>query len=728
MDRIQERTREIDAAMADIRAIEQHEGATRSCLAKVRLRLIKLAARTDLFTVEDFPPPEPGGKRPSCLYRLSEDADHRYALYANSSLGGYATPAHNHTTWAVIVGICGEELNRFYDRTQENGVRENGQHVVRQGSGVSFMPDDLHSIHIAAPVLNFHMYGLALEQLHRREYYKPEENAWAIFPPHSDIREARAGRFGTKTISSAALRERLIAGGELALLDVREQGVHYRGHPFFACSLPLSRLELMAADLLPLRTVPVVLLDGGNEGLAERAAAKLASLGYGDIAILEGGCAGWTASGGELFSGVNVPSKAFGEFVEHHYDTPRVPPEEVKRLIDGGTKLVILDSRPYSEYHRMNIPGGIDAPGAELVYRVHDLAPDPDTLVVVNCAGRTRSIIGCQSLRNAGIPNKVVALKDGTMGWELAGYQCERGSTHAAPLPSAEGGARARAAAELVARKFKVKFATRTEVQAWQHDAGRTLFLLDVRSIDEFELRHIAGSRHAPGGQVVQATDEYIGVRNSRVVLIDPARVRSVMTASWLNQMGWNEVYVLEPGGEDGFAGWPTESGPRANAAAGFTPWRTIGAPQLAARQKQGGVIVLDLATSLHFRARHIPDAWWAVRARLDQARARLPEAPALVLTSEDGTLAHLAAPEASKFWPGAEVSVLDGGNAAWFEAKLPVEQGVDQATTSLDDVWYKPYDHAKDYEKHARAYLSWEVALVDQIKRDPTIKFRAYD
>ncbi|HUX23849.1 MAG TPA: cysteine dioxygenase [Burkholderiales bacterium] len=194
MDKIQERTREIDAAVADIRAIEQRDGITRSSLAKIRQRLTGLAARTDLFTADAFPPPAPGGERPSCLYRVAEDADHRYALYVNSSLGGQHTPAHNHTTWAVIVGVSGEELNRFYDRTAENGVRERGQHVVRQGSGVSFMPEDLHSIHIDAPLLNLHMYGLALEQLHRREFYKPDARAWGIFPAHSDIREARPGR------------------------------------------------------------------------------------------------------------------------------------------------------------------------------------------------------------------------------------------------------------------------------------------------------------------------------------------------------------------------------------------------------------------------------------------------------------------------------------------------------------------------------------------------------
>jgi predicted metal-dependent enzyme (double-stranded beta helix superfamily) len=193
MDRTQERAREIEAAVADIRAIERAEGVTRHSLAKIRERLMRLAARTDLFTLADFPPPAAGDKRNSCLYRLSEDADHRFALYANAASGSYDTPAHNHTTWAVIVGVSGEETNKFYDRTDTGGVHEKGHsHVVRQGTGAAFMPDDLHSIHIRAPLLNFHMYGLALEQLTRREYYKPDENAWAVFPPHSDIREARA--------------------------------------------------------------------------------------------------------------------------------------------------------------------------------------------------------------------------------------------------------------------------------------------------------------------------------------------------------------------------------------------------------------------------------------------------------------------------------------------------------------------------------------------------------
>ena len=481
--------------------------------------------------------------------------------------------------------------------------------------------------------------------------------------------------------------------------------MHYRGHPFFACSAPFSRLEMMIGDLVPRRDVAIVVLDGGHERLAEQAVSRLKELNFSNVEILEGGCAAWKASGGELFSGVNVPSKAFGEFIEHHYETPRMAAAELKEVFSSKRKFVVLDSRPFEEYHRMNIPGGIDVPGAELAWRVHDLAPDPDTLVVVNCAGRTRSIIGCQSLRNAGIPNEVVALKDGTMGWDLAGYECERGSSRSAAEPSPGGREKAQELAGQVARRFQVKFISSGQVMEWQGDSSRTLYLLDVRTREEFEKGRVAGARHAPGGQLVQAADEYVGVRNARVVLLDRERVRAVMTASWLNQMGWPDVHVLAS--EEGL---PRESGPRPPLS--FKAWPTV-------RKPEG--TVLDLSTSLRFRRRHIPGAWWAVRSRLSEARSKVGKEK-IVLTSEDGVLAHLAAPEAARLW--TDVKVLEGGNAAW---NGEWEAGIERATTATDDVWYKPYDHGSDYEKHAREYLSWEVALVEQIKRDPTIRFRAY-
>ena len=239
-------------------------------------------------------------------------------------------------------------------------------------------------------------------------------------------------------ISAEALREALEGEDELAIIDFREEGSFAPAHLLHACNVPLSRLELEIRGLVPRVETRIVATDNG-EGLAERGAARLREFGYTNIVLFANGVEAWRRAGYEVFSGFNVPSKAFGEYVEHAYDTPSVSAEELRELLDGSDPVVVLDSRPMDEFRNMNIPTGTCCPGAELVYRVHDLAPSPETTVIVNCAGRTRSIIGAQSLINAGIPNRVAALRNGTMGWHLAGLQLERGNERPAPEPSAAG-------------------------------------------------------------------------------------------------------------------------------------------------------------------------------------------------------------------------------------------------------------------------------------------------
>ena len=525
-------------------------------------------------------------------------------------------------------------------------------------------------------------------------------------------------------ISPQALREMLTDGQELALVDVREEGVFLSGHLFWAVCIPLSHLEMRAYDLIRRRDTRIVLCDGGEDGLTGPAAERLAAMGYSDVAVLDGGVTGWQAAGMEVFSGVNVPSKAFGEFVEHAYDTPRIPAEELKALQDAGENLVILDSRPMGEYRRMNIPGGIDCPGAELVYRVHDAAPDPDTLVVVNCAGRTRSIIGAQSLINAGIPNKVMALKDGTMGWNLAGFDCDKGNeTHAAD-PSMDGLAKARTAAAQVAARFGVGTVTLDRLDEFHMDASRTTYVLDVRTEEEFLAGHRHFSRHAPGGQLVQATDEYMATRNARVVLVDGERVRAVVTASWLIQLGWPEVYVLEDGLSGDLASGPYRpSRPAPPKAAEIDPKALA-----VINTSEEAVAVIDLADSLEFRAGHVPKASWAVRSRLAECLAKVPEADTVVVTSPDGALARYAASEVAALCPASMVMVLKGGTQAYARTALPLEEGLDRATTSTDDIWWKPYDRGEDITEAAIAYLDWEVALVEQMERDGTVSFKRFD
>jgi rhodanese-related sulfurtransferase len=520
----------------------------------------------------------------------------------------------------------------------------------------------------------------------------------------------------TGIVAPAALKEMLVDCGELALLDMREEGVFSQSHLLFACSVPLSRLELMIADLVPRRSARIVLCDAAD-GLAGRAAERLASFGYTDLSTLDGGVEGWRAAGGELFSGVNVPSKAFGEFVEVTYHTPNITADELKAKIDAGDDMVVLDSRPFTEYHRMSIPSGIDVPGAELAYRVHDIAPSPDTLVVVNCAGRTRSIIGAQSLINAGIPNRVMALKNGTMGWELAGYEPERGMVRRAPETTADGLAGGRAAAARVARRFGVETIDTATLDAWRGEAEtRTLYVFDVRNPEEYEAGHMPGSLSAPGGQLVQATDKYAATRNARVVLVDDTGVRATMTASWLIQMGWRDAVVLEGGLDAG----GLVTGSHQGEVPGDGQARSVSPEALEGWLAAGDATVVDLGRSLDYRAAHIPGAWFAVRSRLETALERVPEAANLVFTSDDGRLARLAAADAGGVY-------LEGGTAAWIAGGCAVAAGEENMADEADDMWLRPYDRTGGVEQAMNEYLSWEINLVDQLERDGTIRFRAY-
>jgi rhodanese-related sulfurtransferase len=507
-------------------------------------------------------------------------------------------------------------------------------------------------------------------------------------------------------------------GGELALIDVREELIFSRSHLLLARSVPLSRFDLKFAQLVPRRGTRIVLCDD-DDGLAPRAAAILLRNGYTDVRILAGGVAAWGAAGFELFSGVNVPSKAFGEYIEHANDTPNIGADDLAKLIRDQADIVVLDSRPYDEYSRVSIPTSTNVPGAELVLRARDLAPSSDTMVIVNCAGRTRSIIGAQSLINAGLPNKVFALRNGTMGYSLAGFTCDSGKNRRAPDASPQTRDWARQAAQRVAESCGAKPIDRTTLDAWREDDGRTLYIFDVRDPAEYEAGHLPGAISAPGGQLIQATDQYVGTLGARIVLTDDAEVRAAMTASWLRQMGFADVFILPEAGSE--TGWPQipvlETAPPPQAA--------IDSAALNALLSQDKATVIDLSLSRNYLARHIPGAWFAIRTRLATALEKIPLAETVVLTSEDGAVARLAVVEARAVFD-RPVHFLDGGNAAWQAAGYAFSAEARMADEAIDQ-WRKPYERTGDVESAMREYLAWETDLLPRIELDGSLHFSHY-
>lgn len=508
----------------------------------------------------------------------------------------------------------------------------------------------------------------------------------------------------TASIDSTELRERIIAGGEFALVDVRESGPFSRGHVLTACNLPLSRLELGVANLLPRKATFVVLTDGGDD-LAQRAAGVLQAFGYGDVAVHEGGIETWRAAGGEVFEGVNVPSKAFGECVEDACATPALDAAEVHRRIAAGDDIVILDGRPFGEYVDFAIPGALSCPNSELVRHIADVVPSPSTAVVVNCAGRTRSIIGAQTLRNTGLANPVHALENGTIGWEWAGHSLEYGASRRPGSMSASSRAWGIEACRRMASATGLGEIDEAALDDWLKDDSRTLYRFDVRSPEEHARGVLAGMTAIEGTQLIQETDSWIAVRDARIVLGDDCGTRSRFAGHWLKQMGFRDVHVLDTS--------------RALPVPSVPPGAPTVAPGEAAAD---GWTILDLSSSLRYISCHPAGALWALRSRLAGC-APAADRGLAVLDDEGGHLAALAVADLAGLGIGARV--LEGGLEAWIAAGLPVASGHEGALCAMDDRGEAPFGTLDDPDGAKRRYIAWEKGLPAQIERDGLLSFR---
>ena len=687
----------------------------------------------DLVRHDDWLPPEHARPHPERYqqYPLFVDPLGRFSVVSFVWGPGQSTPIHDHTVWGLIGMLRGSESCQAYEADSAGVFHPKGPvQTLLPGhiEAVSPTIGDVHQVWNALPdqaSISIHVYGADIGQV-QRWVYPPEGGRKGFVSGYSPLRYdpenpvVQALSTPLPVTTTAEVRGILLERGEIALLDVREEDPFAQSHPLFAANLSLGRLEADAWLRIPRRDTRVVVYDNG-EGLAEPAARILQRLGYSQVSLLEGGLSGWAAAGGELFRDVNVPSKSFGELVESIRHTPSLPAPEVKALIEQGANMVVLDARRFDEYQTMSIPSGISVPGAELVLRARSLAPDPTTQIVVNCAGRTRSIIGTQSLINAGIPNPVAALRNGTIGWTLAGQTLDHGASRRFDASHLEHQALSATSARDVAVRAGVRFIDRNTLQAMLDESLRTTQVLDVRTPEEYQRAHLPGAISAPGGQLVQETDHTVPVRGARIVLYDDDGVRACMTASWLAQMAW-DVCVLEGLQTSDLSvsgvAQPEQPDP-------ILPLVHTSPARLRTWLGQADTVVIDTGSSAAYVKGHVPGAYWLLRSRFEQDVARIPVAARVVVTCPDGRLSrHAVAPLRALLPPSTQVLWLAGGTQAWQQAGGALETSDTGVVSERIDRYRRPYEGTNNPREAMQGYLDWEFGLVEQLGRDATHGF----
>ena len=754
-------------------------------LSQARQCLQALITHDD-WLLPEFAQPHPQHYQQYLLYADPQD---RFSVVSFVGAPRVSTPIHDHTVWGLVGMLRGSEFCQPYSRMSDGRWAPAGFQIDMLPGDIEAISPRIGDVHkvwnaLADEVcVSIHVYGGNIGLIERNSYREDGSRSKfvsgysnitsvaeapiqppplvvphapsiasviaaspptvatpvAVTAPEAEMAAQASPQpnndSATEVIATEAphpyavssyahIRAALLAKEEIALVDVREEDAFAQSHPLFAINIPYGRIEVDAWRRIPRRTTAVVVYDNG-EGLALLAIPVLQRMGYSQLSVMQNGLAGWAAAGGELFRDVNVPSKSFGELVEAQRKTPSFSAHEVKALLERGSDMVLLDARRFDEYESMSIPSAINVPGGELVLRARSLAPSPTTRIVVNCADRTRNIIGAQSLINSGIPNPVCSLRNGTIGWMLAGLDLVKGASQR--FGETNENDRSKAAASALALLFRagVPRVDQATVKQWLSETDRNTYVFDVRTPEEYAQGHWPGAISAPGGQLVQETDHFIGVRGARVVVYDDDGVRASMTASWLAQMGWQVAVMKDITSQDlqSKVSVSDEDLPPTLA-----PLSVVDPPTLKTwlANRSNLSMVIDVGDSATYVKRHIPGAWWLLRSQLTQDFTRVHKANRYVLTCGDGRISRYAVAELQPLLRnGVEVLWLPGGNAAWQAAGFSTQQGESYLASPRIDRYHRPYEGTDNSARAMQAYLDWENGLVEQLKRDGTHHFK---
>ena len=517
----------------------------------------------------------------------------------------------------------------------------------------------------------------------------------------------------TLKIHAETLKSWLSDKDEIAFIDVREIGQHTKGHPFFSISIPYSLFELNLEILIPNKKTKMILLDQ-NDGISILAYKAATLIGYSNIFILEEGVNGWINSGYKLFDGINVPSKSFGELIEKHFHTPSITAKELNEKQKNNENCIVIDGRPFDEYQNMSIPNSICCPNGELAYSVSSHVKDINTEIIINCAGRTRSIIGAQTLIDLGISNKVKALENGTQGWFLSDLCLDHNKIDFLDVrPDDTELKKIQNKIFKLLIKHSINLIDFSKAQELILDKNKSTFIFNVTNSN----KNMNSIRHVPGGQLVQATDKYIGVWKATVILVDDGDlIRAGTTAIWLKKMGY-QVHVLKKGiniNELKFKNkFPLKE-------------KKLNIFEIEKFNNFKNTILYDIRSSENFMKIRIKNSIWLNRANL--RKVKIKKQQQIIIITDEFDKARLVINDIEEMNLGCVISLYK-----WKENELINHSNIIDNKPILFpkkdciDFNFHTYKRHKGSKSHANQYLKWEIGLINKMDKQELSFFNIF-
>ena len=319
----------------------------------------------------------------------------------------------------------------------------------------------------------------------------------------------------------------------ISFLDIRERKEYVHGFAFGSVNCPFSKFKYLIKELVPDVNTTLILIGIKNTYQKDKIQKILKKLKYDRSFILKGDYKIWKKQKFPLWAGEYTFSKAFGEWIEITSNIKNLYAKELYKIHKKNHNYLQIDARPKKEFEKFSLPQSVQCSGGELPCFINN-KENLRKNFIVHCAGRTRSIIAYQTLKDFNFKNKKYVLNGGTQNWVLNGF--DRKFKNQSKIKSTKINYKDDLKlAHSIAKKFKIPS---TQTMNKQTNSYNFQINSEIKNF-----KKIPGWKQVNATTLIQSTDKFISSTNTKILIFSNIPSSAVFTVIWLRRMGYQAIW-----------------------------------------------------------------------------------------------------------------------------------------------------------------------------------------